>query len=39
VKGGNNVEMQTASLAAGTYFIEAAYENETQTAVSKFVKQ
>jgi len=39
VKGGNNVEMQTASLAAGTYFIKAAYENETQTAVSKFVKQ
>jgi len=39
MKGGNNVEMQTASLAAGTYFIKAGYENGTQTAVSKFVKQ
>lgn len=39
VKGGNNFELQISSLAAGTYFIKANYENGRQQAVAKFVKQ
>lgn len=39
VKGENNFEMQISSLAGGTYFIKATYENGRQQAVAKFVKQ